>query len=504
MEIILNLAPILGFFNLPADEMFRRIILYYGWMIPAIIFLHGAGYVWMAWRRRLFFRKQNFLLLAIDIPRGNEQTPKALENMLSYLAGAHSSVNLIEKYWEGKFQLGFSFEIVGIDGYIQFLIRTPVAMRSLVETAVYSQYPDAEIAEVEDYINTVPDTFPDPEFDVWGSEWIPVQRVPQYRQALPIKTYKDFEYQFGRPEYYFKDPMATLMDLMSSLRPGEQIWYQLLVLPIAADEWFVIGKPAIDDILGVKPKQTSTIIDKFFEGFIELMSQFSEAIYSIWGNIEKTPTKEEKNDPLKMMNLLPVQKKQIEAIQEKISKMGYGIKLRMVYVARREVMNKPKAANGFVGFIKQFNSNDLNALKPDTSMTMTSSNYFNKLNYIIRKKNKIIRAYKNRDDTAGRAMWFLNVEEIASLWHFPIESVVKAPLIQKTSSKKMEPPMALPVDNAVQEDIELEKLFGSIEENGLFTDVADDNIVTQADSLEADHNDTGYHQAPPPSNLPGV
>ena len=168
MEIVLNLAPLLNFFSLPADEMFRRIILYYGWMIPAIIFLNGAGYVWMAWRRRLFFRKQKFMLLAIDIPRANEQTPKALENMLCYLAGAHGTINLIETYWEGKFQLGFSFEIVGIDGYIQFLVRTPVAFRSLVETAIYSQYPDAEIAEVEDYVNTVPSTFPDPDFDMWG------------------------------------------------------------------------------------------------------------------------------------------------------------------------------------------------------------------------------------------------------------------------------------------------------------------------------------------------
>ncbi|HPW44485.1 MAG TPA: hypothetical protein PLX67_02115, partial [bacterium] len=119
MEIVLNLAPLLNFFSLPADEMFRRIILYYGWMIPAVIFLYGAGCVWLAWRRRLFFSKQKFVLLAIDVPRANEQTPKALENMLCYLAGAHSTFNLIETYWEGKFQLGFSFEIVGIDGYIQ-------------------------------------------------------------------------------------------------------------------------------------------------------------------------------------------------------------------------------------------------------------------------------------------------------------------------------------------------------------------------------------------------
>jgi len=85
----MNLAPLINFFYLPTDEILRRLILYYGWMIPAIMFLKGSLMVWLSWRRRLFFRKQHFTLLAIDIPRGNEQTPKALENMLAYLAGAH-------------------------------------------------------------------------------------------------------------------------------------------------------------------------------------------------------------------------------------------------------------------------------------------------------------------------------------------------------------------------------------------------------------------------------
>ncbi|HNW19844.1 MAG TPA: hypothetical protein PLA53_00665 [bacterium] len=498
MEIVLNLAPLLNFFSLPADEMFRRIILYYGWMIPAVIFLYGAGCVWLAWRRRLFFSKQKFVLLAIDVPRANEQTPKALENMLCYLAGAHGTINLIETYWEGKFQLGFSFEIVGIDGYIQFLVRTPVAFRSLVETAIYSQYPDAEIAEVDDYVNTVPSTFPDPDFDMWGAEFIPVQMEPEFKQALPIKTYKDFEYQLGRPEFHFKDPMAPLMDLMSSLRPGEQIWYQLLILPVAAD-WSKIGKPAIDNVLGIKPKDDPTIVDRFFEWFLELMSQFSEMIYSLWGNIEDKPAKEEKKE-INMLNLLPVQKKQIEAIQEKISKMGYGVKLRMIYVSRREVMNKPKAVNGFVGFIKQFNANDLNALKPDTKVTQTSSNYFYKLSQIIRKKNKVIRAYKDRDDTAGRKLWYLNVEEIASLWHFPIETVVKAPLIQKTTSKKMEPPMALPVEDSLASDLALDDLFNLDDES------VDEQPAEAPASSESSAPSvaTESHQAPPPSNLPGI
>ncbi len=498
----MNLAPLINFFYLPADEIISRLILYYGWMIPAIIFLKGSLMVWLSWRRRLFFGKQHFTLLAIDIPRGNEQTPKALENMLAYLAGAHSTFNLIETYWEGKFQLGFSFEVAGIDGYVQFLVHTPVQFRNLVETAIYSQYPDAEIAEVEDYVGTVPDNFPDPDFDMWGAEFIPVKMEPSYKQALPIKTYKDFEYQYGRPEYYFKDPMASLMDLMSSLRPGEQIWYQILLIPTLMD-WAAIGQMAIDNVLGNKPKYKETIIDKFLDWILNIISQIGDLVGSVLGLGESIPatTKEEKEEQFKMMNLLPIQKKQIEAIQDKVSKMGYLGKIRMIYVARREVMNKPKAVNGFVGFIKQFNSSDLNSLKPDTKVTQTSGNYINKLESVIRKKNKIMRAYKGRNDSAGRSPWYLSVEEIATLWHFPIETVTKAPLLQKTASKKMEPPMALPADEAINEDIELDQFFLSALEDSAPTQEAEPSEYPATDT---DSEDSKFHQAPPPSNLPGV
>jgi len=38
----------------------------------------------------------------------------------------------------------------------------------------------------------------------------------------------------------------------------------------------------------------------------------------------------------------------------------------------------------------------------------------------------------------------LNIEELATLYHFPVVSVIP-PLIKKTGSKKAEPPFGLPV-----------------------------------------------------------
>ena len=46
----------------------------------------------------------------------------------------------------------------------------------------------------------------------------------------------------------------------------------------------------------------------------------------------------------------------------------------------------------------------------------------------------------------GWTRLILNTEELASIWHFPVREV-KAPLVQKTVSKRAEPPTALPVES---------------------------------------------------------
>ncbi|PIT94960.1 hypothetical protein COT98_01555, partial [Candidatus Falkowbacteria bacterium CG10_big_fil_rev_8_21_14_0_10_39_9] len=184
MNILVDLSSFTEFFSLPPETMLWRFMAYYGWIIIAIMFLYFAREVWLIKVQTDYYKGFKFIFLAIDVPRLNEQSPRAVENLLTYLAGAHGTINWFEKWWEGKFQLSFSFEIVSIDGYTQFIIRTPVDFRYLVESAVYSQYPDAEISEIDDYTEGVPRKFPNEEYDVWGAEFIQVAN-----QMFPIKLY---------------------------------------------------------------------------------------------------------------------------------------------------------------------------------------------------------------------------------------------------------------------------------------------------------------------------
>ncbi|NCQ16512.1 hypothetical protein GW814_02580 [Candidatus Falkowbacteria bacterium] len=99
-------------------------------------------------------------------------------------------------------------------------------------------------------------------------------------------------------------------------------------------------------------------------------------------------------------------------------------------------------------------------------------------------------AYKFRSDIRGRLPHTLNTEELASIWHFPIEAVVKTPLIQKAPGRKVEPPAGLPVsiDNTAKE-------------------LADSGPRTSGDIFNLAETGAGSGvklKAEPPANLPVV
>ena len=511
----LDLTQITNFFLLPADQIVLRTLINFGWIPVVITILWGAKELWVYYIQDKWGSTINKVILAIDVPRGNEQSLKAVENIFTYFGGAHGTLTLLEKFWLGYYQLSFSFEIVSIDGYTQFLIRSPAHFRNLVESAVYSQYPDAEITEVNDYTEGIPRKYPDEEYDIWGAEFIFTKN-----DMYPIKTYSEFESTMaGRPETQFKDPMASLMDLSSSLNKGEQLWYQILVTPIGFD-WMEKGDKEISKILKEKTTSKKGIFGTIFSEMGGLVNEFFSQIGDFMfggGNGEK-----EEDNSLRMLNLKPKEKKQIEAIQEKISKLGFKAKQRMVYVAKKDVMNKPKVVNGFVGYIKQFTDLDLNNFKPDMEVTATSAAYFFKDYRVNSRKNKIINAYINRDGTVGREAKVYNIEELATIWHFPVEAVVKAPLIQKAPGRKAEPPMSLPIgEESVSDELFIEKgvpgkdifseALDSDEENIIDLSSREENKKEKKNQAQEDiFSETELETAEeakksiPPSNLPVV
>lgn len=412
-----------------------------GWIVFLIAMLQTMVEIWLQNRRELYDQSIKNILLAIDVPKETEQSPQAVEHIFSSLASTYGRGTVYERWWKGKTPDCFSFEIVSLGGYTQFLIRTPFMYRDLIEAAVYAQYPDAEVTEVEDYIDRIPLNFDTAAYDLWGTEFQLVKP-----EVYPIKTYPEFEHQLSQE---FKDPMAQFLEILSRINPDEDVWFQIMVTP-TPDNWKDHAKSEVNKIIQQKTSSGSVWFRWFNYLFIQIPGKF---IYTVTETVlagvidpqssSVTTLGPEKQVVRTMQMLTPGEKEVVTAIERKASKIGFKCKLRLIYWGRRESFLKGRGVSGVVGAIQQYTKLNLNGFKTSKKMT-TKAEYFLKQSRINKKQRRILSHYAKRSNGRGHGAGFiLNTEELATIYHFPIINV-KAPLVKKSEVKKAEPPSSLP------------------------------------------------------------
>lgn len=428
-QIVIDLSGIYGLTEKPLPELYWTIFLYGGWIPFVWVFWQGFKMIWLESRHGKYAPTIQYVVLAVSIPRANEQSPKAVEHMFTHLAGTHSSPNFKEKWIQGKFTPSFSFEYASIDGYTKFIIRTPTSSRDLIEASVYSQYPDAEVTEISDYAREVPLSYPNPEWDCWGTEF-----VLSKPSAYPIRTYSEFEHALSQE---LKDPLSSLLETLSRLKNGEQAWIQIIVTP-RDQEWTKESMALADKMKGRPPKKKpKPVWEKTIEEGFSFVTMGISQVVGVG-----VPEKEAKKEDNKVVNLSPGERKMLEAIELKATKVGFGVKIRFVYVAKRNVFRKGPVISMVRGALGLFGSLDGNSLK-SYGAAAPKSDYFWQRWSADEKKTKIIKRYASRSGD-GSKKFVLNVEELASLWHFP-QMLVKAPLLKKVESRKVEPPFSIPL-----------------------------------------------------------
>ena len=400
-----------------------------------------------------FFSKSKKVYLSIDIPKNNEQTPKSLEALFIQIASTDSPANFKEKYFDGKLlNETFTFEIVSLGGYIQFIIGTPSQFRDLIESSIFAQYPDAEIMEIPDYTNNFPKKYPNEEYNLWGTEFKMISDAKDFVDILPLRTYSDFVDQDAE-EDSFKDPLAAILEFMSKVNKDENVCVQILARAVdrgaKVKEWKENARKQIKKIAGVEDKE-----EKKESGFIKALKPIFSPFAMIFKDIinmiihgelskDGVEEKKEKKDTTNWMTkLLPNQKTFVENIEKKISKPPLECKIRLMYVAKKTVYSKGKIISGLFGTFGQYNNPSGANFIPSKPVS-TSANYFFVKKRVIMRQNSFIKGYCDRSLTRGLEKYYLNTEELASLFHFPI-STVRAPLVTKVESKKVEPPMDLP------------------------------------------------------------
>ncbi|PIR03111.1 MAG: hypothetical protein COV60_02065 [Candidatus Magasanikbacteria bacterium CG11_big_fil_rev_8_21_14_0_20_43_7] len=425
-----------------------------GWIVLAYGLLFAGLALTGAYKAGKETSKWEWVLLAIDVPQMNVQTPKAVEQLFAHIFSIWEPSSIGTVFRRGYARQSYSFEIISIGGYIQFLIRVRTIYRDVVEAAVYAQYPQAEITEVEDYVGTIPDTYPNDTHNIWAAEYLLTKP-----SAYPIRMYKEFEHNISK-DTVLKDPMGTLLESFTRIGPGEQVWFQMIIEPIAEKHWKEDAIKEIKNLIGEKTPSKKNFFDYIFDnpltkelahGTNEMLSQLTGSEGGV-GSGESSDTG--KDSPNNLLYLTPGQKKLVEAMEEKISKVGFNTKIRLVYSATHDIYTPSRAVNSFTGAMNQYNVPFSNTILPKY---MTSVQYLFADQRKDYRRRVILSGYKKRDIDIGKKPFVFNTEELATVWHFPM-SHVATPLLQKAQLKTAEPPIGLPVEytrpqSEIDEDI---------------------------------------------------
>lgn len=374
-----------------------------------------------------------YTFLAIDIPKNSEQTPKAMEQVFATITGAHQDISKRAKITKGEIQPSFSFELISIDGYVQFLVRTPVVWRDLVEAAIYAHYSDAEITEVEDYTKDIPTVYPNDTHKIWGADLTLTQN-----EAFPLRTYRSFEDPLSQE---IKDPVASMIETMSRVQKNEQIWLQIILVPTENSQWV---KRVLKQAYKMAGKKVESGSKAWYTPILNILFRLPDFLMML--QVESAEEKSKKDDAdSRMLYLTPGERASVEAVEMKASKLGFVCKIRLVYVSTLEQFQPSRVVSSVFGSIKQFGDLTSNSLKPNKK-TKTSVVYFPKYR-IDPRRTKVMRNYKARDWYAGAKSYILNVEELATLYHFP-SITVKSSLLKRTEAKKSDAPTQLPTIEA--------------------------------------------------------
>lgn len=404
-----------------------------GWIVILFVILWGAKYIWLDYIQTKAYLKKEWIVLRVSIPKGHEQTVRAVENFFAILAGAHGTFSWVETNILGGVQSQLALEIASIDGRVEYYMYCERRMRDLMEAGIYAQYPDAEIFETEDYSRKVPGKYPDEEWDMWCTEMINVMPDP-----YPLRTYVDFE---DKVSGELKDPLANLLENFSLLGPGEQAWYQIVIVPTDQKESRARAAKLIKKLKGEKEEVKRSLLG-------EIADLPVKAVQELLGVLFGSSAGGKSDKPAGMAPILllsPGERTVLEAVERKAGKIGFQTKIRFVYVAKRAVMMKARAANPFIGAIKQMNTFNMQALKPELKKVgLGGSPLIMKDRRFNARKNKMINAYRSRSAWKGMPSYNLSIEELATLWHFPILMQVKAPQLERVEAKKSEPPMNVP------------------------------------------------------------
>ncbi|MFH1207515.1 MAG: type IV secretory system conjugative DNA transfer family protein [Patescibacteria group bacterium] len=284
----------------------------------------------------------------------------------------------------------FSLEIVADKGLISFYVVVPKYFQAYMEQHIHAQYPQAQIEEMGDYNLFRPQ-----------SSVLATSLVFKKPYIFPIRTFRQLDI----------DPLNSLTNVLSKVEPDEGIAIQYIVRSAKAD-WHNWGARVAREMHQGKTVKEAVGRRGAYGFIFELFRTFFP---------KKKPL-----DGQPMRQLSPREEEIAKSIEEKTSKAGMDVNIRVVVSARSAERAKAYMTNVTDSFSQYTLYEYGNGFQRKGPWRQDKIIY-----------DFIYRHYNNKYHCV------LNTEEMASLFHFPLPET-ETPNIRWLQARKAAAPMNVP------------------------------------------------------------
>lgn len=284
------------------------------------------------------------------------------------------------------------------DEEIMFYLAVPKMFREAIEKQVHSFFPDAFIERVPDYTIFSPGSFS-------AMSAVSLAEKPE----LPIRTYEMLDV----------DPINEVSNALSKLASdGEGAALQIVLSP-AGESWRTAGRRIAREM-----QQGKRLEDVYHRS--PILHFIGSALFSVTQALfHRSETVEKLNE--KIVQLTPDEQELVKAIERKVSKAAFRVNVRLVAAAESRERAEQILAH-MENSLAQFEHPGSNLFRSRrVSVRSTKAFLFDYIFRTFRPEGSIL----------------LGVEEVASLFHFPV-STTETPKIKWQKAGAAPPPSNIP------------------------------------------------------------
>ena len=388
---------------------------YYLPFIAPFVLLHKIRTYWKVYIRSDFLSKQEYTLLEVILPHDFEQSPAAMEAFLGSLYINQGESTVIATKWKGSTRPWWSLELVSIEGELHIYIWTWKKFRQFLENNFYAQFPNCELVEVQDYMDGL--FYDYDKIALWGTDYKFVKP-----DVYPIKSYIDWKLDkidHIKNKDEIVDPINSVYEKLAAIGEGEVVILQIMFQQTLNNNW---QKEVEDEIENIYESRTQEYTDmanpeETVKGFAQLRPQDYDLV---------------------------------NTLKHSISKDAFDVGIRSLYIAKKDKFKPgervgPNHVNLFIAFEA-----------PNLNFPKGLAHWLAGFDYPwedIWERERIKRRKKILDAARRRAYFhtpysfdplILTTEELATIFHFPVNRTILSKLAAVQRSKKIAPPQNLP------------------------------------------------------------